>query len=63
MCRHNQVLKSFQNHKRVEVNTLLVNDRDSRISFVREGQKSHRTPGTYKDYWQMWPSVSLEIAG
>ena len=30
---------------------LLINDRDSRIYFVREGEK--RTPDMYKQYWDM----------
>ena len=43
MWRHTKVLKPFAclfENKRVEVNSLLVNDRDSRFPFVRERQKS-----------------------
>ena len=50
--RHNQVFKSFVclfENKQVEVNSLPVNDRDSRMSFVQEGQKSgHQAPSIGK---------------
>ena len=44
-CHCNQVLKSlaclFEN-KQVEVNSLLVDDRDSRMSLVQEVQRSFK---------------------
>ena len=56
MWRRNQVLKSlvwlFEN-KRTEVNSLLINDRDSRISYLQEKWAEKYTPGTYKQHWQM----------